>query len=147
MLSEMSVVNLWCSVGQLITQMCFLCRASRSVRTYTTYVGKSNMVTTDVEAGSSLFLRMGSAAFYGAASFLITVVNKTVLTTYHFPSYQVLGIGQMVATVIILYVCKRLGLLSFPHLDSSVFRKIWPLPLIYVGNLVFGLGGTKVRYM
>lgn len=101
------------------------------------------MGTTDVEAGSSMFLRVGSAALYGAASFLITVVNKTVLTTYHFPSYQVLGIGQMAATVAILYISKRLGLLSFPHLDSSVFRKIWPLPLIYIGNLVFGLGGTK----
>lgn len=105
------------------------------------------MGTTDVEAGSSMFLRVGSAALYGAASFLITVVNKTVLTTYHFPSYQVLGIGQMAATVVILYISKRLGLLSFPHLDSSVFWKIWPLPFIYMGNLVSGLGGTKVMYI
>lgn len=105
------------------------------------------MGTTNVEAGSSMFLRVGSAALYGAASFLITVINKTVLTTYHFPSYQVLGIGQMAATIVILYISKRLGFLSFPHLDSSVFRKIWPLPLIYMGNLVFGLGGTKVMYI
>lgn len=94
-----------------------------------------------------MFLRVRSAAAYGAASFLITVANKTVLTTYHFPSFQVLGIGQMVATVVILYISKRLGLLTFPNLDSSVFRKIWPLPFIYIGNLVFGLGGTKVRYI
>jgi solute carrier family 35 protein len=125
----------------------FIYWASRTVRTYTTYVGKSNMSTTNVEAGSSMFLRVRSAAAYGAASFLITVANKTVLTTYHFPSFQVLGIGQMVATVVILYISKRLGLLTFPNLDSSVFRKIWPLPFIYIGNLVFGLGGTKVRYI
>jgi solute carrier family 35 protein len=104
------------------------------------------MGASGVDAGSSMFQRIGSAAFYGAASFFITVVNKTVLTSYHFPSFQILGIGQMAATILILYICKRLGFLSFPHLDSSVFRKIWPLPLIYVGNLVFGLGGTKVRY-
>lgn len=93
-----------------------------------------------------MFQRIGSAAFYGAASFLITVINKTVLTTYHFPSIQILGIGQMAATVIILYICKRLGFLCFPRLEPSVFPKIWPLPVIYLGNLVFGLGGTKVRY-
>ncbi|XP_069702581.1 UDP-sugar transporter UST74c isoform X2 [Periplaneta americana] len=110
----------------------------------TTHVGRNNMGSTSgVDSGTSMFVRVGSAALYGAASFLITVVNKTVLTTYHFPSYQVLGLGQMAATIVILYVSKRLGLLSFPHLDSSVFRKIWPLPFIYIGNLVFGLGGTK----
>lgn len=31
---------------------------------------------------SLMFKRVGSAVFYGAASFMITVVNKTVLTTY-----------------------------------------------------------------
>lgn len=110
----------------------------------TTHVGRKNMGSTSgVENGPPMFVRIGSAALYGAASFLITVVNKTVLTTYHFPSYQVLGLGQMAATIVILYISKRLGLLTFPQLDSSVFRKIWPLPVIYIGNLVFGLGGTK----
>lgn len=104
------------------------------------------MVASDVEGGPSMLQRIGSAALYGAASFFITVVNKTVLTTYHFPSFQILGIGQMAATVLILYICKRFGFISFPRLEPSVFQKIWPLPLIYIGNLVFGLGGTKVRY-
>ncbi|XP_070564324.1 solute carrier family 35 member D2-like protein isoform X2 [Ptychodera flava] len=55
-----------------------------------------------------------SAVFYGVASFLIVIVNKSVLTSFKFPAFQVLGLGQ-----------------------------IWPLPLIFMGNLVFGLGGTK----
>ena len=25
----------------------------------------------------------------------------------------------------------------------TLYFQIWPLPLIYMGNLVFGLGGTK----
>jgi len=37
----------------------------------------------------SLFLRVLSALFYGLASFFIMVINKSVLTTYHFPSFQV----------------------------------------------------------
>ncbi|XP_050301217.1 UDP-sugar transporter UST74c [Anthonomus grandis grandis] len=84
-----------------------------------------------------------SALFYGAASFLITVVNKTVLTTYKFPSFQVLGIGQMTATIVVLFLAKKLRIVSFPSFDLSTFGKIFPLPLIYIGNMLFGLGGTK----
>nr|CAD7393348.1 unnamed protein product [Timema cristinae]CAD7401489.1 unnamed protein product [Timema poppensis] len=104
------------------------------------------MLPTNEEAATAhalLLRRIGSAAFYGASSFLITVVNKTVLTTYGFPSYQVLALGQMTATILVLFVAKRIGLLSFPSLERGTFKKIWPLPLIYVGNMVFGLGGTK----
>lgn len=46
--------------------------------------------------------KVGSAIFYGVASFLITVVNKTVLTTWQFPSFLALSIGQMVAGIVIL---------------------------------------------
>lgn len=46
--------------------------------------------------------KVGSAVFYGVASFLITVVNKTVLTTWQFPSFLALSIGQMVAGIVIL---------------------------------------------
>jgi solute carrier family 35 protein len=34
-------------------------------------------------------MRILTAVFYGAASFLIMVVNKQVLTVYKFPSFQV----------------------------------------------------------
>lgn len=46
--------------------------------------------------------KVSSALFYGIASFLITVVNKTVLTSWKFPSFLVLSIGQMVAGIVIL---------------------------------------------
>lgn len=84
-----------------------------------------------------------SAAFYALASFMITVVNKTVLTTYAFPSYQVLGLGQMVATIVVLWSGRYIKMVKFPPLDGGVARRIWPLPLIYLGNMATGLGGTK----
>ncbi|XP_057654964.1 UDP-sugar transporter UST74c isoform X1 [Diorhabda carinulata] len=84
-----------------------------------------------------------SALFYGIASFMITVINKLVLTTYGFPSFQVLGIGQMVATIVVLLVAKKLRIVNFPNLEFSILGKIFPLPLIYLGNMFFGLGGTK----
>lgn len=92
---------------------------------------------------SELLAKVGTALFYGLSSFMIMVVNKRVLTVYQFPSFQVLGLGQMVATVIILALAKGLKIITFPDLSGDTFRKIWPLPLMYLGNMVFGLGGTQ----
>lgn len=92
----------------------------------------------------SLFCKqIGSALFYGIASFMITVVNKTVLTTYKFPSFLVLSLGQMAASIIVLGLAKQLRIISFPDLARDTGRKIFPLPLVYLGNMMFGLGGTQ----
>jgi len=90
-----------------------------------------------------MFTRVASALFYGLSSFMITVVNKTVLTSFGFPSFQVLGIGQMFATVLVLFTARKFRYVDYPSLEATTFIKIWPLPLIYIGNMVFGLGGTK----
>lgn len=91
-----------------------------------------------------IYLRkVGSALFYGLASFFITVINKTVLTTWKFPSFMVLSIGQMIASIVVLYSGKKVRLVSFPDLGRDTPRKLFPLPLIYLGNMMFGLGGTQ----
>uniref|UniRef100_A0AAG5D476 Sugar phosphate transporter domain-containing protein n=1 Tax=Anopheles atroparvus TaxID=41427 RepID=A0AAG5D476_ANOAO len=89
------------------------------------------------------FLKLSSAVFYGLSSFLITVVNKTVLTSYRFPSFLVLSLGQLTASIVVLFVAKRLGLVKFPDFSRDIARRIFPLPLIYLGNMMFGLGGTQ----
>lgn len=93
--------------------------------------------------GPSVALKLLAAAFYGVSSFLIVVVNKSVLTSYSFPSSTCVGIGQMLATVVVLRVGKLMGVISFPDLDRSIPRKMFPLPLLYVGNQVSGLFGTQ----
>ena len=60
-----------------------------------------------------------------------------------FTSFQVLGLGQMLATLLVLSLGKWLKIITFPNLSKDVLRKIWPLPLFYIGNMLFGLGGTK----
>ncbi|XP_032068506.1 UDP-N-acetylglucosamine/UDP-glucose/GDP-mannose transporter isoform X2 [Thamnophis elegans] len=80
-----------------------------------------------------------SALFYGTCSFLIVLVNKTVLTVYRFPSPMFLGVGQMVTTILILYVSKLNKVIHFPDLDKSIPTKLFPLPLIYIGNHISGL--------
>ena len=47
---------------------------------------------------------------------------------------QVLGIGQMLATIILLFSAKSFGIVKFPDLSRDTFKKIWPLPLFYLGK-------------
>lgn len=74
---------------------------------------------------------------------MITVVNKRVLTSYHFPSFLVLTLGQLITSIVVLYTGNRLKIVSFPSYSKDLIRSIFPLPLIYLGNAIFGLGGTQ----
>uniref|UniRef100_A0A3Q2TK18 UDP-N-acetylglucosamine/UDP-glucose/GDP-mannose transporter n=1 Tax=Fundulus heteroclitus TaxID=8078 RepID=A0A3Q2TK18_FUNHE len=49
----------------------------------------------------------------------------------------------MITTIVVLYLAKRNNVVKFPDFDRSVFLKIFPLPLLYVGNHVTGLASTK----
>jgi len=91
----------------------------------------------------SRMVKIGTALFYAMSSVLIVMINKIVLTTYKFPSYQVLGIGQMFASIVVLGCLKSIELVHFPSFERGTFSKIFPLPLIYFSNLIFGLGSTK----
>lgn len=91
----------------------------------------------------SRLARLLSALFYGTCSFLIVLVNKALLTTYGFPSPIVLGIGQMATTIMILYVFKLNKIIHFPDFDKKIPGKLFPLPLLYVGNHISGLSSTS----
>lgn len=96
------------------------------------------------EEGSIQFMKISSAIFYGLSSFLITVINKRVLSSpYKFPSFLVLSLGQLIASIVVLYSGKKLRIVSFPTYSNDLVKKIFPLPLIYLGNMIFGLGGTQ----
>lgn len=105
--------------------------------------GSGNSAENSRDDGSLYLKKIGSALFYGMASFMITVVNKTVLTSYQFPSFMFLSLGQLCASIVVLYVGKRLRFVTFPDISRDSFGKIFPLPLIFLGNMMFGLGGTK----
>lgn len=91
---------------------------------------------------SDLTLKLVSALLYGICSFMITVINKIVLTSYGFPSSNILGVGQMVAIILVLKLANLFQLVTIRRM-SIRNRKLWTLAIFYVGNLVSGLGGTK----
>lgn len=97
----------------------------------------------DQEPVSTRQSKVLSALFYATSSLLIVLVNKSVLTTYSFPSSMVLGIGQMMATIIILSIGKMRTAIHFPDFDQQIPWKVFPLPLLYVGNHITGLASTK----
>ncbi|XP_053264265.1 UDP-N-acetylglucosamine/UDP-glucose/GDP-mannose transporter isoform X5 [Podarcis raffonei] len=49
----------------------------------------------------------------------------------------------MVTTILILYVSKLNRIIHFPDFDKSISRKLFPLPLIYVGSHISGLSSTS----
>ncbi|XP_017676713.1 PREDICTED: UDP-N-acetylglucosamine/UDP-glucose/GDP-mannose transporter isoform X2 [Lepidothrix coronata] len=49
----------------------------------------------------------------------------------------------MAATILILYVSKLNNIVHFPDFDKSIPVKLFPLPLIYVGNHISGLSSTS----
>ncbi|XP_019664975.1 UDP-N-acetylglucosamine/UDP-glucose/GDP-mannose transporter isoform X6 [Ailuropoda melanoleuca] len=67
-------------------------------------------------------------------------MNK--LGDFRFPSPVFLGIGQMAATIMILYVSKLNKIIHFPDFDKKIPVKLFPLPLLYVGNHISGLSST-----
>ncbi|XP_072271091.1 nucleotide sugar transporter SLC35D2 [Pyxicephalus adspersus] len=96
-----------------------------------------------IEAPASRTARLLSAVFYGVTSFLIVLVNKSVLTTYRFPSSTLLGVGQMAFTILILYIGKANRYITFPDLDRQIPIKLFPLPFLYIGNHLTGLLSTQ----
>lgn len=99
--------------------------------------------TGDTADSSDVFPKLLAAGFYGVSSFLIVVVNKSVLTSYRFPSSTCVGIGQMLATIVVLRAAKALGVIRFPDMDHTMPNKMFPLPLLYAGNQISGLFGTQ----
>ena len=88
--------------------------------------------------------KIGSAVFYGKlfhlkvfnnllsalASILITTVNKSVLTSYKFPSANILSLGQMACTIVVLFIAKLFGFISGVPVDLHVNGKLLKIPEI-----------------
>ncbi|XP_045636811.1 UDP-N-acetylglucosamine/UDP-glucose/GDP-mannose transporter isoform X2 [Ursus americanus] len=74
---------------------------------------------------------------------MIIMKNSNKRKILRFPSPIFLGIGQMAATIMILYISKLNKIIHFPDFDKKIPVKLFPLPLLYVGNHISGLSSTS----
>jgi len=84
--------------------------------------------------------RLFGVLFYGLSSIIITIVNKIILNVWGFPSVSTLVLAQFIFSILSLRILKVLGIIDFPFFS---IRMVFPLPILYVGNALSGLSGTK----
>jgi len=84
-----------------------------------------------------------SALFYGLSSILVIFINKALLTQYNFPYFIFVATLQFIFTSIFLYILLLLKKIDIPLLKYDIFIEIIPCSLLFLGNVISGLGGTK----
>jgi solute carrier family 35 protein len=87
--------------------------------------------------------RIVSAFFYGISSLLVVFVNKILLSSYNFPSFLFLACMQFVATCMVLAILTALGYMDIPRLSFDIMREVLPVSLLFLGNVISGLGSTQ----
>lgn len=84
-----------------------------------------------------------AALFYAVSSLGVILINKIVLTNYSFPHFTFLAAVQFTATSIIILILIYFKKIDIPPLTASVFVEIAPISVMFLGNVVSGLGSTK----
>jgi len=103
-----------------------------------------NALSSSKEANATIPQKITSAFLFGFFSLAIMMVNKVVLTVYKFPSFHFVALMQFIVTCLVYGAQVKMGTLSFPPLSRQTVKDIFPLPLLFFGNTVSGLGGTKL---
>lgn len=107
----------------------------------------SKRVDDDVPSGQ-LFIpahlqKVAAATFYGISSILVIFTNKAVMTNYKFKYFDVLATVQFLVTSSILLVLVLFKKVEIPMLTFPIFREIMPVTIMFLGNVLCGLGSTK----
>ena len=84
-----------------------------------------------------------AAIFYGATSLAVIFTNKQIMTGYNFPFFDFLAAVQFLATTLILSVLVIMKKVDIPALNYSIFREIFPISMMFLGNVICGLGSTR----
>jgi len=78
-----------------------------------------------------------------SASLLVIFLNKAILTSYEFPHFNFLATVQFITTVVVLTICMLLKKIDIPRISWQIIRDIVPISLMFLGNIISGLGGTR----
>lgn len=84
-----------------------------------------------------------AALFYGISSLAVIFTNKAIMSEYHFPYFNFLACVQFVATTLILSILIVMKRIDVPVLSWGIVKEILPISLMFLGNVICGLGSTK----
>ena len=94
-------------------------------------------------ASSSFAAKLWAAFFYAGTSLFTVFVMKIVLTSYGFPSALFVGLSQFILTSLVFGSLGVLGLTEIAPPTPELLFRVFPLTIIFMVNVVSGLGGTK----
>lgn len=92
---------------------------------------------------SSTSKKAMAAVFYGVTSLAVIFTNKAIMTGYNFPFFDFLAAIQFLATTIILGTLVLMKKVDIPVLNYPIFREVFPISLMFLGNVICGLGSTR----
>ena len=84
-----------------------------------------------------------SALFYALSSLAVIFLNKTIMSHFEFPHFNFLATIQFVATTAVLLFLQGLNKIEIPNISLQTLQDILPISLMFLGNIVAGLGSTK----
>eukprot|EP01038_Epipyxis_sp_PR26KG_P017166 gene17166-23649_t len=87
--------------------------------------------------------KLVAALFYGICSILVIFSNKSILTQHQFPYFDFLAFVQFVVTTSILTILILMKRIDVPYLTYPIIREILPISLMFLGNVICGLGSTR----
>lgn len=70
--------------------------------------------------------------------------NKTIFSVYKFRSPIFLACVHMMISFSAVVACKRMGWISYPDFDRKTFKRMLPLSICFISNILLGLVGTKL---
>jgi solute carrier family 35 len=84
-----------------------------------------------------------AAVFYGITSLAVIFTNKSIMTGYNFPFFDFLAAVQFLATIVILSILVIVRKVEIPVLNYTIFREVFPISMMFLGNVICGLGSTR----
>jgi hypothetical protein len=87
--------------------------------------------------------KIWAASFYAVCSIAVIFTNKMILTNYAFPYFNFLATVQFCVTIFVISLLVLLGRIQVSYLTMDICKQIIPISLMFLANIICGLGSTK----
>lgn len=97
----------------------------------------------DVKSSTPMRDKVFAALFYGVVSLAVIFTNKSIMSQHKFPHFDFLATVQFAATTVILSTLVFFKKVDIPMLTPSIARDVLPISVMFLGNVICGLGSTR----